>query len=315
MSGALLVALLVALAVFMVFVGVSRTMLRRGDAVEERLQEYGVDWRTPVATDETVVQRPGARLGNLLAGFGMGRRLADALTVADLPLTAAEFTMLMLGAGVAGFLLGTLWRGIVAGLLLGALGVAVPLIYLRIARNRRRQAITAQLPEVLTLLVGALRAGHGIAQAIEMLVEQLPPPASREFARVARAMALGVPLPRALDDMARRVDTDDVALVVTAITVQYEMGGNLAQTLETIGQTVRDRISMLRQVRVLTAHQRLTGYVLTAWPIFLGVMFYLQNPARMARMFQPDMIWLPVMAGVMQLIGFLVIRRIVDIEV
>ncbi len=313
-SGPLLVSLLVALAVFIIFVGISRSM-RHGDVVEARLDEYGANWRAPVGADGAEPARPGARLENLLAGFGAGRRLAEALTVADLPMTATEFTLLMLGAGVGGFLLGTLWRGLVVGLLLGGLGVVGPLIYLRIARSRRRQAITMQLPEVLTLLVGALRAGHGVAQAIEMLVEQLPPPASREFARVARAMALGVPLPRALDDMARRVDTDDVALVVTAITVQYEMGGNLAQTLETIGQTVRDRITMHRQIRVLTAHQRLTGYVLAGWPIFLGVMFYLQNPARMARMFQPDMIWLPIAAGLMQLIGFLIIRRIVDIEV
>ena len=183
------------------------------------------------------------------------------------------------------------------------------------AQSRRRRALTEQLPQVLTLLVGGLRAGHGLSQGLATLVDQLSPPASTEFARVTRAVELGLPMQRALSQMGERVGSDDMALVVTAINVQHEMGGNLAQTLETIGETVRDRIHMLREIRVLTAHQRITGYILAALPLFLGLFFFLRTPAYMSRLFEPDWIWLPIAAGIMQILGFLVIRRIVDIEV
>ena len=172
------------------------------------------------------------------------------------------------------------------------------------------------LPDVLTLLVGALQAGYGLSQALEALVEQLPAPASTEFARVMRATTLGLPLQQALSQMSQRVPSDDLDLIVTAITVQYEMGGNLAQTLETIGTTVRDRLRMLREIRVMTAQQRLTGYVLAGLPFAVAAGMFLINPNYIGLLFQPGWIRIvPVVAVGMQIVGFLVIRRIVDIEV
>jgi tight adherence protein B len=149
-----------------------------------------------------------------------------------------------------------------------------------------------------------------------MLVDQIPDPAKTEFARAMRAVRLGMPVQRALRDMAQRVGSDDLDLVVTAITVQYEMGGNLAETLETIGSTVRERIELLREVRVLTAQQRLTGYILAGWPLVMAVLLFMLNPEYVGQLFQPGWIrLLPAAALVMQLIGFVVISRIVDIEV
>jgi len=176
--------------------------------------------------------------------------------------------------------------------------------------------LTEQLPEVLTLLVGGLRAGHGLSQALETVVEQVGGPASTELGRALRAVELGLPVQQALNDMAARVRLDDLDLVVTAINVQYEMGGNLAQTLEVIGETVRDRIRMLREIRVLTAQQRLTGYILAVLPAAVGLGIFMLNAQYMRRLFEPGWIrLLPTAAVVMQIVGFLVIRRIVDIEV
>jgi tight adherence protein B len=191
----------------------------------------------------------------------------------------------------------------------------VPVFYLRSRQRRRQRAFTEQLPDVLTLLVGALRAGQGLSQAMEMLVEQLPPPASQEFARAMRAVRLGQPIQQALLEMADRVGTDDLDLVVTAMNVQYEMGGNLAQTLDTIGVTVRDRIRLKRQIRTLTSQQRFTGYVLALWPLALAAALYFLNPSYLKQIFVPGWILLPIGAVVLQIAGFLVIRRIVDIEV
>jgi tight adherence protein B len=205
--------------------------------------------------------------------------------------------------------------GLLFGLAMGALCGCLPLFYLRHRQSRRLRAFTQQLPDVLTLLVGGLRAGYGLSQALELLVQELPPPASTEFARVMRTVGFGLPVQRALTEMADRVGSDDLYLVVTAINVQYEMGGNLAQTLETIGTTVRDRIRMLREIRVLTAQQRLTGYVLAIWPLIIGLGIYFINPNYMRRLFQPDLRVMVAAALLMQIAGFLVIRRIVDIEV
>ncbi len=232
-----------------------------------------------------------------------------------MPLTAAEFALIMAGARGCGLCLGALRVGPRWAWLWAQAAPLLPLVYLRIRAGRRLRAFTEQLPEVLTLLVGGLRAGYGLIQALEMLVDDLPPPASTEFARVMRAVGLGLPIQQALTEMAERVGSDDLDLVVTAITVQYEMGGNLAQTLETIGETVRDRIRMLREIRVLTSQQRLTGYVLAVWPVVLGVGLFMSIRTICGASLSRACSWLPVAAVVMHVLGFLVIRRIVDIEV
>jgi len=133
---------------------------------------------------------------------------------------------------------------------------------------------------------------------------------------VVRAIGLGLSVQEALREMADRVGTDDVDLVVTAINVQYEMGGNLAQTLEIIGETVRDRIRIKREIRVLTAQQRLSGYVLAVLPLILAALLFMLRPQYIGRLFEPGWIRiLPVAAVLMMIAGFLVIRRILDIEV
>jgi tight adherence protein B len=288
--------------------------------VEARLKEYGVSVASLESTDadETGAsrRRPSTRRNRLLAGFGLGERLAKALTAADISLTVVEFALIIAGLAVVGFALGTIRfdarLGVVVGVVLGFL----PMLYLRRAQNRRRRAITAQLPDMLTTLTGALRAGYGLTQSLEVLSDQLPAPISEEFARVLRDVGLGLPVSVALEEMAQRVASDDMDLIVTAIVVQHDMGGNLARTLESIGHTVRDRIRILREIRVLTSQQRLTGYILAAMPPIMALLLFVVNPEYMSGLFEPGMTQLlPVAAVIMQVIGFLIIRKIVDIEV
>jgi tight adherence protein B len=127
-------------------------------------------------------------------------------------------------------------------------------------------------------MVGALRAGYGLAQSLQILVEQLPQPAAGEFARVVRAMGLGVPVQDALQAMADRIGTNDVELVVTTIIVQHQVGGNLAETLATIADTINDRLRIQREIGVMTSQQRLSGYVLVAMPIFIALIIALISP-------------------------------------
>jgi tight adherence protein B len=314
--GPLLFGLLVGMSVVIAFAAVWR-LTRNRDPVEARLTGYGGQGDAVSQDREAESSRPRlSGMTRLVNGFGLGPALAMYLTRADMPLTAAEFALIVIGTAMLGLVIGA-WRG---GLLLGAVlavvGGMLPVLYLRRRAGRRKRDFTEQLPEVLTLLVGALRAGYGLNQALQMLVDEMPPPASVELGRVTRTVGLGLPVERALGAMADRIDSDDLTMVVTAMNVQHETGGNLAQTLEVIGETVRDRIRMFHEIRVLTAQQRFTGYVLAIFPFVVAVGIYFANPQYMRQLFLPG--WprlMPIGAVILQVIGFLIIRKIVDIEV
>ncbi len=316
MSGPLLFAALIWLVVVIGFVAAWRFAPQR-DAVEERLRAYGWDPGVDLDEGSDAEQRKKYPLTQqLLMGLGTGPALAKALMRADIAMTAAEFTLIVLLIVALGAAVG-MWRiGLLGGIGLGILCGFLPFLYLRMRQAKRLKMLTEQIPDVMTLLVGGLRAGYGLNQAIDTVVQQMPAPSSTEFGRVMKAVALGVPIQRALKDMAERVGSDDLTLVVTAINVQYEMGGNLALVLESISQTVRERIRISREIQVLTAQQRMTGYILAAFPIFLAVVLTLIQPNYFAPFFEPGPIrLLPLAALVMMAIGFFMIQRIVDIDV
>jgi len=312
-------ALLMGVLVLIGFVGLW-SMTGGRDPVDDRLAEYGYrEEVTPNGQSRDVGsgERLRRTMNRLINGFGLGYKLADSVMQADLPMTASEYVLVVAGIALLGFLIGTFVLGeVLFGALLAVVGLFIPGMFVRSRRAKRQRQITEQLPDVLTLMVGALRSGYGLSQAIELLVEQLPDPASKEFERVQRATGFGLSIQQALTDMANRIGTDDVALVVTAINVQSETGGNLATTLDTIGVTVRDRLKLKRDIRVMTSQQRFTGYVLAFLPVALGVIIYLLNPEYMSQLFQPGLVRiLPVMAVIFQILGFMAMRKIVDIEV
>ena len=313
----LIVALLTALAVVLFFTALW-VLLQRRDPVEQRLNAIGVRAvRREVSSMAGAAERYNLRgLRRYLAGFGLGPRLALELTRADVAMTVAEFILIIAVLALLGFAIGT-WRvGPLMGLVLAAILGIVPFFYLGMRRRRRLRAFTQQLPDMLTLLVGALRAGYGLNQALDLVVERTAAPVSTEIGNVVRAVNLGLPLRRALEDAVARIGSEDFNLLVVAINVHYETGGNLAETLEVISDTIRDRLRMLNEIRVLTAQQRFTGYTLATLPIIVGLVVYLVNPGYIGDLFKPGWVRiLPITAIVMQIIGFLFIRRIVDIEV
>lgn len=313
----LIAAVLTGLAVILAWMALWLFMQPR-DSVTERLASYGFESRRREqrAIGDTQDRYGGSKLSRFLAGFGVGPRLALTLTQADVPLTAVEFLLIVMALSVFGFVVGIMRVNVWFGLILAATLGVLPFLYLGARRRRRLKAFTEQLPDLLTLLVGALRAGYGLGQAIEVVVQRLPSPTSTEMEKVTRAVNLGLPLQRALEDAVERIGSEDFNLVVVAINVHYETGGNLAETLEIIGDTVRDRLRMLAEIRVLTSQQRFTGYVLGALPFFTALALFLINPGYVMDLFQPGLIrLLPISAIFLQLVGFLVIRRIVDIEV
>jgi tight adherence protein B len=235
---------------------------------------------------------------------------------ADVPMSVGEFTTILLVASGGILVLTALRAGILIGLMAAVLPWVFAVFYLKQRQNKRRIAFTNQLPDVLTLLVGSLRAGYGLSQAIELVAREVPEPAAKEFQRVMRAMSLGLPMQKALEGMAERIESDDLDLMVTAIGVQYEMGGNLSSVLENISETIRQRVRVLREVMVLTAQQRMTGNILAGMPVLLAIGFSIISPGFFDPFFAPG--WpriMPLVAIVMIGIGFMIIRKIVDIKV
>ena len=312
MIGPLLFAVLLALMVMILFVGFWR-FAETKDPVDARLQEFGV--AAVITAGDAGRRRKWPIITRLLNGFGLGPRLATSLMRADMRVTAAEYALLVVVLALLGFALGALRANPLMGGALAAVLGYLPIVYLNSRVGGRRRKLTDQLPDVLTLLVGGLRAGLGLTQAIDVVVRQIPDPAAKEFGRVTRAINLGQGVERALNDMAERAGSDDLDLVVSAMNVQYEMGGNLAETLDIIGETVRDRIRMKREIRTLTSQQRFTGYALALLPVVLGGILFLLNPAYMSELFQPGWMFLPIAGAVMMVVGFLIISKILDIEV
>jgi tight adherence protein B len=314
----ILVSVLAGLAILLVFMALW-VLLQERDPVEERLEEYagvGDFGAAAYAVGDVTRRYYDSKLMRFLAGFGLGPKLALLLTRANVPMTATEFTLIVVGLAVLGFVAGTLRLSPWLGLAMAAIMAVLPVVIVRVRWRRRLRAFTEQLPDMLTLLVGSLRAGYGLSQSIEVLVDRMPPPSSEEMENVMRAVNLGLPIQRALTDAVERIGSDDFNLVVVAINVQYETGGNLAETLEIIAETVRDRLRILSEIRVMTTQQRFTGYVLGFLPMAVAVFLFFVNPGYITRLLEPGWVRiLPIGALVMQVLGFLVIRQIVDIEV
>ena len=322
------IAGLAAAAVLLISVGVA--MSGSGGALATRLDRYTsarADESVGAADRESVVV---AGLSRVMERQGFSDRLAVDLARADLKLRPAEFMLAWIASpfvflGVA-FLLGFVFpafRNPVALLVAFALGAWFPRIYLKRRQSKRLKAFAAQLPDTITLLANSLRAGSSFLQGIELVTREGRPPISEEFERVVREMQLGMALQPALNNLARRVKSEDLDLMVTAINIQSQVGGNLATVLDAIAHTIRERVRLIGEINTLTAMQRYSGYVITALPIGLGLILMLISPNYMGPMFErpPEAFGLPLgviffLVGLLSMgIGYLFIRRIVDIKV
>jgi tight adherence protein B len=304
--------------------------------ISARLERYAAGRNE--AAESAGPARPSASLGDLLGQSvalarlnrvveqrDFGANLARDIARADLKLKPGEFMAIWAGTVVAipflflflGFVLAPLKTPI--ALLIGAVaGFILPRMWLNRRRAARLTAFNKQLPDTITLIANALRAGSSFLQAIEMVVREGQPPMTIEFGRVVREVNLGLAFDVALENMVRRVRSDDLELMATAITIQHQVGGNLAEILDSIAFTIRERVRIKGEIRTLTAQQRLSGYVVAAMPIFLAGILFVIAPSFMEPMFQnpPGLFGLPAgLVVLMMFIGFMVIRRIVAIEV
>ena len=330
----LIVAGVAALSILLIFVALSSA--GTGAAIGDRIDRYGsrpgkskTD-ATPTGVADILSSRAFFTLNKAVEERDFGANLARDLARADVRLRVSEYLILWASSIVAVpvlfAFLGLFMAGfrspivVAAGLLVGAW---LPRVWLSRRRASRLAAFSEGLPDTITLISNALRAGSSFLQAVELVVRESRPPISTEFGRVIREVNLGLPFDTALDNMVRRVRSNELELLATAISIHHEVGGNLAEILDSISFTIRERVRIKGEILTLTAQQRLSGYVVGFLPIGLAGFLFVAAPQFMRPMFlnPPGILGLPagvvilMIGGLMMFVGFMLIRRIVDIEV
>jgi tight adherence protein B len=329
----LAVAAIAAVAILLIAVGVAST--GGGSGVSERLERYAAGRTDKKAKPEGLAELLAsssalASLNRVVEQRDFGANLARELARADLKLKPSEFLGIWAAATVGlpvvffiiGFVLPSFQSviALIGGLLIGFIA---PRLWLNRRKSGRLNAFNKSLPDTITLVANALRAGSSFLQAIELVVRESRPPVSTEFGRVIREVNLGLPFDQAMENMVRRVKSDDFELMATAIAIQHQVGGNLAEILDSIAFTIRERVRIKGEIRTLTAQQRLSGYVVGLLPFGLAGFIFLAAPTFFDPMWDPKVAIGGLPAGIiilgagllMMMAGFVFIRRIVDIEV
>ncbi len=332
----LAVAGVAALAILVIAVGVASS---GSSGISDRLERYasagggkkkGAGAGQGPISDLIAQSQALANLNKVVEGRDFGANLSREIARADLKLKPSEFLFIwagsIIGVPVLMIIFGFFFKALQSpiALLIGAMvGFLLPRFWLNRRKGGRLNSFNKQLPDTITLIANALRAGSSFLQAIELVVRESRPPISTEFARVIREVNLGLPFDQALENMVRRVRSDDLELMATAISIQHQVGGNLAEILDSIAYTIRERVRIKGEIRTLTAQQRLSGYVVGMLPIGLAGFLFVAAPGFMDPMFlnPPGILGLPagviilLFGGFMMFLGFMFIRKIVDIEV
>ncbi|MFO7322491.1 MAG: type II secretion system F family protein [Chloroflexota bacterium] len=323
-SPTIIVIAAAAVAVVILIVGVISVRSEK-DMIEQRLASF--EQSTPVfleldikPEDDLEKETLKDRIDKSLAQRPFGRKWRQALSRADLKITVAEFMALHVITVIGMFLLSwfVLWpQQLVMGVVAGFVGFFIPRIIVARMTANRLIKFENQLPDTLSLWVNALRSGYSVLQSMEAISRDAPDPTATEFRRVVQEVQLGIDMEDAFEHLLQRMDSEDLDLIVTAVNIQREVGGNLAEILEVIGHTIRERIKLKGEIRVLTAQGRITGYLISFLPIGLALFLNAINPTYVGLLFENRTCGWPMLAMGLVLIGIgsAIIQKIVDIKI
>ena len=306
------------LLLILLIIGAIVAVTSERSLVEERLGRYLEEERPDqeAASGRSVVTD---WLNRRVASSSRGDRIARELARADLKFKVAEYYALVFISAVVTALLAWLIQQHPASLIIGGIiGLFIPRFYVKRQQTVRLNKFSDQLSDMLNLMVNGLRAGYSTMQALEAVSRELPTPISDEFRRVVQEMQIGIPMEKALENLLRRIPSEDLDFVVTAMNVQREVGGNLSEILDTISFTIRERVRIKGEIRVMTAQVRTSATVLSLIPVFLTVALWFVSPEYIGSFFArgPLCGWLAVVTIVGMIVsGYLVMMKIADIEV
>ena len=269
-----------------------------------------------LAADTGQMQDMVSLTGRMAERIGVLNRVEDKLEQADLPLRPPEALFLYMMIVTVVFLGTVLILGPFGALIATAIAIIGPVMYLEMRRKKRLRKFETQLPDVLNLLSGSMRAGFSFAQGLEAVAEEANEPSKRELQRVYAESRLGRPIEDALEDSADRMQSIDLVWAVMAIRIQREVGGNLAELLDTVAETMTERERLRHEILALTAEGRLSAWVLGVFPPAFAVILYMIQPDYMSTLFNsPVGITAVVASAIMAGFGFLWLRKIMAIEV
>jgi tight adherence protein B len=309
------------IALILLVVGIVVSATDERNLVEERLGQY-IDRKQIEDQKKTMKAAPVTDwLNRKVEKSTFGDQIAKDLARADLKMKPGEYIgaqiILAVGVGAIAWWIGG--RFLLLGIVGAVVGAFLPRIYVKRQQSQRLIKFNDQLSDMLNLMVNGLRAGYSTAQAMEAVSKELPAPICDEFRRVVQEMQLGVPMDTALDNLLRRIPSDDLDLVITAINVQREVGGNLAEILDTISFTIRERVRIKGEIRVLTSQVMYSGRFLSLLPIFVVLVLYLVNRPYMMEFFietnQPCGYIALALAALLIILGYFVMNKLGEIEV
>jgi tight adherence protein B len=303
---------LCAIYFFVVAPSANKTMRARLEAIQQASTLSSREAQTELLRRETLSHLPA--LDRLLFQFRPFVKLNPFLQQAAIRMTVGMLLTIILSLVLGVCLVGLMLNLPALVILLSAMGVAsIPFIIIAIKRRRRLSAFEGQFPDALGLLARAVRAGHAFTTGLELIGAEMPEPVAGEFRHTFDQQNLGLPLRDALQNLLVRVPLSDVHVFVTALVIQRESGGNLAEILDNLSQVIRERFKLMRQIQVFTAQGRMSLYLLTALPPSIGVALYLMNRNYISRLFtDPLGQKMLLAAGGLLLFGYLVIRKIVQ---
>jgi tight adherence protein B len=316
----------VVLALVVLVIGIRNVRSER-DLVEERLGRYDdTSYQSFLGDAEEEVAQPDkptaieSAINSAIEDRPFAKKWRQQLARADIKLTVAEFAALHIISMIGFFVLGyfvLFGQQLVMGIVSGFVGFFAPRIYVARQTSKRLNDFESQLPDTLALWVNALRSGYSVLQSMEAISRDAPEPTSTEFKRVVQEVSLGIDPPDSMQHMLDRMESEDLDLVVTAVNIQREVGGNLAEILEIISHVIRERIKLKGEIRVLTAQGRITGYVISGMPILLALFLYGINPTYMANLFENRACGWPLLGIGLALIGMgtAAVQKIVQIEI
>lgn len=291
--------------------------------VKQRMENYLGKRRTEAKTD-IPLPKEGLRGRMLLRQVStyfehieLSRSLEHKLIQAGLPLKGAEFMVICLAfAMLFGVFLFVVSMSMLLFFVGSLLGFFLPIIFLNLRREKRVRRFNGQLGDSLILIANSLRTGYSFMQSVEMVAREMPAPIGDEFARLLKEMNLGVTTENALNNLAKRLNSDDLDLVITAVLIQRQVGGNLAEVLDNIANTIRERVKIKGQIKTLTAQGRVSGIIVSLLPVVIGGVIYVINPGYISVLFTHPIGRMMLVFGVLsQLMGIMIIRRIIEIEV
>lgn len=319
----LLIIILVFFTAFCLLAGLLRALTAERRALDTRVDVFTSSLLHGERPGGGKAKRPARSLKSLyqqaskLFVGSLSKKIEIELSKADIPLKGEEFIfanfLAIILPGLFGFFV---LENFGSGIVLGILGFLIPRLWVKQTKRKRIAKFNSQIGDSLTIMSNSLRAGFSFLQTMEMISREIAPPIGEEFGRCLREMNLGTPTEQALVNLGHRIESDDLDLVITAVLIQRQVGGNLAEVLDNISQTIRARIRIKSEIKTLTAQGRMSGLIIGALPVLLGIVLYLMNPAYIGNLFTTG-IGLSLVAGgvVSQAIGIAVIRKIVNIEV